>query len=370
MTSGPASDAVSEPLPQLAPMARATRAGAAESWHLGAAAVVRPDGRPVARVGDPRTATFVRSAAKPFQAMALLAAGGEEAYGLDDADVALTCASHGGRPEHVERAAALLEREGLDIGDLLCGAHPPMDEEAARVLREAGRDPTPLHNNCSGKHAGMLLACRRLGLPTADYVNPGHPLQKRNLECLARFCRIDPSAVEVAVDGCSVPTYRLPLASIALGYAALAHPDGAQHLAPEDRVRGRRIIDAMAAAPEMVAGAGRFTTRLIEVTGGRVVGKEGAEGFYGVAVRGPAAFGLALKVADGADRCRDGVVLELLRLLGALSGEEVGNLEAYYRPERRNHRGIVVGRLEPDVEPREPLDAESAESTPQEGKIR
>lgn len=380
MTSG----SVSEPMPQLAPMARVTRAGATESWHLGAAAVVTPAGGPVARVGDPRTATFVRSSAKPFQAMALLAAGGEEAYGLDDADVALTCASHGGRTEHVERAAALLERDGFGVGDLLCGAHPPMDEEAARKLREAGREPTPLHNNCSGKHAGMLLACRRLGLPTADYVDSSHPLQERNLECLARFCRVDPSAVEIAVDGCSVPTYRLPLESIALGYAALAHPDGAEHLAPEDRVHARRVVRAMAAAPEMVAGAGRFTTRLIEVTGGRVVGKEGAEGFYGVAVRGPAAFGLALKIADGADRCRDGVVLELLRLLGALSGEEVGRLESHYRPERRNHRDIVIGRLEPDLEPCEPLDAprepsgfprahrdaESAGSAGQRGKIR
>lgn len=357
-------------------MARATRAGATESWHLGVAAVVTPDGRQVARVGDPRTATFVRSSAKPFQAMALLAAGGEDAYGLDDADVALTCASHGGRPEHAERALALLEREGFGVDDLLCGAHPPMDEQAARELREAGRAPTPLHNNCSGKHAGMLLACRRLGLPTTDYVDPHHPLQERNLDRLARFCRVDPSTVEIGVDGCSVPTYRLPLESIALGYAALAHPDGAGHLGPEDRGLARRVIDAMAAAPEMVAGAGRFTTRLIEVTGGRVVGKEGAEGFYGVAVRGPAAFGLALKIADGADRCRDGVVVEMLRLLGALSREEVGRLEEYDRPERRNHRGIVVGRLEPDVELSEPRDASRArdggvaEATPEGGKIR
>jgi len=332
------------------PLGRATRAGQTESWHMGVLAAVTPAGRLVARVGDPELATFVRSSAKPFQAMALLAAGGEEPFELTDSDLALACASHGGLPEHAERAASLLARGGFTVDDLLCGAHPPMDEGAAARLREAGQEPTPLHNNCSGKHAAMLLACRRLGLPTADYVAPGHPLQERNLERVARFCGVEPSVIGIAVDGCSVPTYRLPLAALALGYAALAHPEGAGHLAADDRAPARRVIEAMAAAPEMVAGPGRFTTRLMEETGGRLVGKEGAEGVYAVAVRGPAAFGLALKIADGGDRCRDGVVLEALRLLGALSGHELERLEEFHRPERRNHRGLLVGRLEPDLE--------------------
>jgi L-asparaginase II len=205
----------------------------------------------------------------------------------------------------------------------------------------------------------MLLACRRLGLSTEEYVDPEHPLQRRNLERFARFCRVDPGMVKVAVDGCSVPTYRVPLESIALGYAALAHPDAAGHLEAEDRILAGRVIHAMSAAPEMVAGPGRFTTRLIEETGGRIVGKEGAEGVYAAAVRGPAAFGLALKIADGGDRCRDGVVLEMLRVLGALSAEELERLEEFYRPERRNHRGTVVGRVEPDVEPEAPRDEDS-----------
>lgn len=332
------------------PLGRATRAGWTESWHLGALAAVTPAGRLVARVGDPDLATFVRSSAKPFQAMALVAAGGEEAFDLADADLALACASHGGFPVHAERAASLLARGGFSEDDLLCGVHPPMDEGAAERLREAGQAPTPLHNNCSGKHAAMLLACSRLGLPTDDYVASDHPLQVANLGRLARFCGVDPSTVAIAVDGCSAPTYRLPLSALALGYAGLADPDGAEHLGPEDRSAARRVIEAMAAAPEMVAGPGRFTTRLAAETGGRLVGKEGAEGVYAVAVRGPAAFGLALKIADGGDRCRDGVVLEALRFLGALSGEELGRLEEFHRPERRNHRGLVVGHLEPDLE--------------------
>lgn len=336
------------PIP-FSPIARATRGDRDESWHLGVAAVVTPEGRRVARVGDPALGTFVRSAAKPFQAMALLLAGGEAQYDLEDADVALVCASHGGTPAHAERAAALLARGGFSAADLACGAHPPLDAAAAEALRESGREPTALHNNCSGKHAGMLLAARLSGLPVAGYLDPEHPLQRANLERIARFCGVPEAEVGVAVDGCSAPTYHLPVEAAARGYAALVDPVAAG-LEGEEAAAARRVIAAMAAAPEMVAGPGRFTTRLIAATGGRVVGKEGAEGFYAVAVRGPVALGVALKVADGGERCRDGVVLDLLRLAGCLSADELARLEDLRAPERRNHRGTLVGRIEPDVE--------------------
>lgn len=332
-----------------APIARVTRGDLDESWHLGVAAVVTPEGRRVARVGDPDTRTFVRSAAKPFQAMALLLAGGEAAYQLSDADIALVCASHGGTPAHAERAASLLARGDFSEVDLACGAHAPLDAGAAEALRAAGRDPSSLHNNCSGKHAGMLLATRLLGLPADGYVESDHPLQSRNLARVARLCRVPEADVGVAVDGCSVPTYHLPVEAAARGYAALAHP-AAAGLTGDEAAAAARVLAAMAAAPEMVAGPGRFTTRLIQETGGRVVGKEGAEGFYAVAVRGPAALGLALKVADGGERCRDGVVLDLLRLAGCLSAEELSRLEEFHSPERRNHRGKLVGRVALDVE--------------------
>jgi len=325
-----------------------TRGGRDESWHHGVAAVVTPEGRRVARLGDPGVATYLRSAAKPFQALSLLEAGGEEAFGLDDADLALTCASHGGTPAHAERVASLLARGGFTQGDLLCGAHPPLDAPAAEALRRAGREPEPLHNNCSGKHAGMLLAAKLLGLPADGYTAPDHPLQRRNRERIARLCGLDPADVPEAVDGCSVPTYRVPVEAAARAWAALADPEAAG-LAGAEAAAVRRAIEAMARAPEMVAGPGRFTTRLIQATGGRVIGKEGAEGFYAVAVRGPAALGLALKVADGGERCRDGVVLDLLRLTGCLSAAELAALEDLHRPERRNHRGLAVGRIEPDL---------------------
>lgn len=303
----------------------------------------------VARLGDPGVATFVRSAAKPFQALPLLLAGGEERFGLSAADLALICASHSGAPAHVARAADLLARGGFEVGDLLCGAHPPLDRAVARRLREAGEAPTPLHNNCSGKHAGMLLACRLLGLPPAGYVDPAHPLQQLILDHVARCCGVFREEVGIGVDGCSVPAYALPVAAAARGYAALADPRAAG--LPEE-VAGavERVVAAMTGEPEMVAGPGRFTTRLIAAAGGRVLGKEGAEGFYGVTVRGPVALGLALKIADGGERCRDGVVLDLLRAMGSLAGEEFQQLADLYRPTLVNHRGLRVGEVVPEVD--------------------
>jgi L-asparaginase II len=311
--------------------------------------VATPDGQLVRRLGGPEVATFLRSSAKPFQALPLVQAGGVERFALDDEDLGLICASHSGAPQHVQRAASLLERGGFGPEALLCGAHPPLDRRFARELRQRGEEPGVLHNNCSGKHAGMLLACRLLELPTEGYISPEHPLQRRIHAEVARFCRVGEGSLGLGTDGCSVPAFHLPLTAAARGWAALAAPRLAG-LPEATAAAAERILEAMGRAPEMVAGPGRFTTRLIEVTGGRVVGKEGAEGLYCMAVRGPVALGVAFKIADGADRARDGVALELLRQIGSLSATEFHQLEELYRPEMRNHRGLLVGRIVPDFE--------------------
>jgi L-asparaginase II len=312
-------------------------------------AAATPEGRLVAFQGDPEAATFLRSAAKPFQCLPLLLAGVAERFDLEPADLALICASHGGTPAHAQRAADLLAKGGFGVADLLCGAHWPMDLEAAEALRRAGEEPTPLHNNCSGKHAGMLLACRLLDLPTGDYVVPDHPWQRRILGHIVDFFGVPEEAIGFAVDGCSVPTYRVPLAAAARAYAALADP-GAAGLRGETASAVGRIVRAMTGVPEMVAGPGRFTTRLMEVTGGRVLAKEGAEAFYGLAVRGPVALGIAVKIADGGERCRDAVVLDVLRQLGSLSGAEFEELSAFHRRPVYNCRGLEVGEVRPEVD--------------------
>ena len=335
--------------PPFVPIATVVRSGRAESWILGAAAVATPAGRLVASAGDSELSTYIRSAAKPFQILPLLLGGGVERFGLEPADLALICASHGGRPEHTERAARLLERGGFSVADLLCGAHRPFDLEAARDLESRGEQPTALHNNCSGKHAGMLLACRLLGYPPTGYTAPEHPLERRLLSQMAALARVEESAIGIGIDGCSIPAFHMTLAAVARAYATLADPAGA---GLESDVAGAldQVAAAMGAAPEMVAGPGRFTTRLIAATGGRVIGKEGAEGFYAMAVRSPFPLGLAFKVADGGERGRDGVALEMLRQMGALSGEELTGLEGLMRPSVRTVRGQAVGEVIPEIE--------------------
>ena len=327
----------------------ASRGGRPESWHFAAAAVSTPEGRLVAALGDPGLDVYLRSGAKPFQAMPLVAADGCGRFALEAADLALICASHGGCEEHVRRSAKLLERGGFTVDDLHCAPHAPLDRVAAARLRERGEPPSRLHNNCSGKHAGMLLACSALDLPVAGYAAPEHPLQERIVGELRRFAGIDGRPVEVGVDGCGAPAYHLPLTAAARAYAALADPAAAGLDAERCRAAGQ-VVAAMTDAPQMVAGPGRFTTRLMQATGGRVLGKEGADGFYAVAVRGPVALGVALKIADGSDACRDGVVMEALRQLGCLSQEEFDELEEFYRRAIHNWAGEQVGELAPALE--------------------
>jgi L-asparaginase II len=327
----------------------ATRGGQPDAWHFAAVAVAAPHGRLVARLGDPEIRVFPRSGVKPFQAMPLVRAGGCDRFSLSPADLALICGSHGGTVEHLERALSLLERGGFGGADLGCGPHPPLDKAAAQQLLERGDEATPLHNNCSGKHAGMLLACKLLDLPSSSYLSPEHPLQLMMLDELRCFARLDDEPIEIAIDGCGAPTPRVSLAAAARGYAALVDPEAAG-LDSGRCSAARSVVGAMTEAPEMVAGAGRFTTRLMEITGGRLLAKEGADGFYAVGVRGPVALGVALKIADGSETCRDGVVLEVLRQLGSLSGEEFDRLDEFYHHPIRNWSGEQVGQLAPELE--------------------
>ena len=202
-------------------LARVFRGPRVESAHRGSAAVVDERGALLASCGDAHLAVYARSAAKPFQAMPLLLAGGEKRFRLSDAEIALLCASHGGEPRHTALAAQMLRKGGFTVADLECGAHLPMHEASARALLRAGKAPTALHNNCSGKHAGMLLACRLLELPHAGYTDAAHPLQRRIRSLVARFAGVPESEIGVAIDGCNAPVFRLPLSALALAYARL-----------------------------------------------------------------------------------------------------------------------------------------------------
>ena len=248
-----------------------TRGDLVESRHRGAAAVVDADGSVVHAWGDVERPVFSRSAIKPLQALPLVETGAAGRFAVSDAEIALACGSHGGAPEHVRPVAAWLERIGLAPADLECGTHPPMDQAAAGALVRAGEDPSPLHNNCAGKHAGFLTTAVHLGETPAGYVRPDHPVQKRIEGVLADLGGGGLEGAARGTEGCGIPVIAMPLTAIARAMARLADPRG---LAPARAAAVRRIVAAMTGHPDLVAGRERFDTVAIKAGRGALRGQD------------------------------------------------------------------------------------------------
>ena len=308
-----------------------------ESEHRVHAVVCDGAGEALAAWGDPDRVTWMRSAVKPFQALPLVEDGVVESLGLSDEELAVTCASHDGEPGHLERVAGLLRKAGLTEDALECGAHPPMGKVAARALARSGGDPRRIHNNCSGKHAGMLALAVHHGWRTEGYRDPAHPVQLRMLTEVERWTGIPKDRIGTAVDGCGVVCFAVPLRSAARGLARFVSAG----------VRGEkagRIVDVMVANPFLAAGSGRLCTKIMEVTAGRILVKVGAEGVY-VAASTDGARALALKVEDGARRAAEAALMGLLHEHGLLSRGELEALEPFSAPVVWNTLGEVVGRI-------------------------
>lgn len=311
------------------------RDGRLESFHRVRAAVVRADGGLVGWVGDPGAPVFARSVVKPVQALPLLEDGVVNALGLRAEHVALACASHGGEPAHVTGVREMLALVGAQEEELACGPQEPLSRQAARELLRAGGEPGRLHNNCSGKHAGMLALADHHGWARQGYHRDGHPVQERMERTIALWSRVPVGEIPTATDGCGVRTFGLPLGAVAEAFARLGK-------AAREGGPAGEVVDAMRAHPFLVGGSGRLCTRVMEVTDGEVVVKVGAEGLYGAWLEGPGV-GVAVKVEDGARRAADPALLGVLRWMGV----EPRGLEAFAYPVVRNSRGEAVGRLEP-----------------------
>lgn len=326
-----------------------TRGDLPESEHRVRVAVWRR-GRVETALGDVEAPVYLRSSAKPLQALASGVVGAAERFGLTDAELAIACGSHGGEPFHVATSAGLLAKIGLGPEHLGCGAHWPSYEPAARELARSGGEPSALHNNCSGKHSNMLAACVAMGWPTDTYLEFDHPLQRMNLAHLAAFAGVRTQDVGVGVDGCSAPNFAVPLAASARAFARWATPQAATDVPQEVRDAASRIARALAARPEMIGGTKRLDTDLIRTTGGRVLAKMGAEGVWCLGVVGED-LGIALKAEDGASRAAYPLGLALLRRLGVLTDADWDALAAYHDPVLRNHRRLAVGRVEVELPP-------------------
>src|SRR5262245_52755160 len=321
----------------------ACRGAVVESRHRGAVAVTDAEGATVLALGDVEQPIYPRSSVKALQALLMMETGAAERYHLGDEELALACASHGGEPGHTAVAARMLAAAGLDHGALECGAHWPLHQPSAQALARSGAGPTTLHNNCSGKHAGFLCAACAMGVHHRGYGAPDHPVQREVKAALESFAGVALDDAQRAVDGCSVPTWAIPLSGLARAFARFGtgHGLGAARAAGCARLRA-----ACAAKPWFVAGTNRFCSEIMGYFGARVFVKTGAEGTFCGALpeRG---LGIAVKCDDGAGRAaKASMPAMIVRFLASDTSDRMF-CDRYVRPTIRNWNGIEVGQLRP-----------------------
>ncbi|BCH26052.1 asparaginase [Mesorhizobium sp. L-8-3] len=319
------------------------RGDTVESLHRGAVVVVDADGKTVLALGEIDRPVFPRSAVKTIQALPFVESGAADACGFGDRELALACSSHSGEAAHVTLAEAMLAKAGLAERALECGAHWPSSQDAMVELARAGKVPTQLHNNCSGKHSAFLCTCRHCGIDHAGYVEAGHPFQDMVRVTMEEVTGAVHGPQNRGIDGCSIPTYAVPLRSLALGFARMATGNG---LGRERAVAAKRLMSACMAEPFYVAGTNRACTRLMEAAPGRIFVKTGAEGVFCGALE-ELGLGIAIKCDDGASRAAEVVVSQVLASLLHKDGDVSTRLAGLARPELRNWRGTHVGRLRP-----------------------
>ena len=319
------------------------RGGLVESAHRGSIAICDGDGKRVLEIGDVSRPVFPRSAVKVIQALPLVETGAADAYGFGDRELALACASHNGEAAHTDLASAMLRKAGLDERALECGTHWPSFQPATIDLSRSGASPNGLHNNCSGKHAAFICACRHSETDHRGYSGAGHWLQEQVRDAMEALTGAAHDEAHCGIDGCSIPTYAVPLGNLAHGFAKMATGNG---LGPERAKAARRLFKACMAEPFYVAGTERADTRLMEIAPGRIFVKVGAEGVYCAAVP-ELGLGIALKCDDGAVRAAEVMIASVLADLFSDDAEIAGRLREAANPVLKNWNGMSVGALRP-----------------------
>jgi L-asparaginase II len=322
-------------------LAEQTRGPLVENRHRGAFAIVDAEGRVIVAAGDVDRPVFPRSAIKSMQALALVTSGALERFALSSEELALACASHHGEDIHIAGVTAFLDHIGAGVADLECGAHQPTNAEARNALRRQGQQPSPLHNNCSGKHTGMLAVARVLEVPSAGYVGREHPVQREVRKAIELVLGTGLSTDRCGTDGCSIPTWAAGLSTFARGFARMATGQGL----PDPLAAGAgRIFDAATTHPRLVAGTGHFDTLVMEAFGRRLMQKGGAEGVQCGAIR-DRGWGYALKCDDGNMAASLAMVADLLLRFADPDAAQRTVLEGFARQPIRNVRGLLVGEM-------------------------
>ncbi len=322
-------------------LAETVRGNWLENRHRGAFCVMDGQGNIVASAGDIETAIFPRSAIKSMQALALFRYEAAEKFRLDGKSIALACASHLGEADHVAGVQSILEAIGCAEDDLECGSHPPSSRAARENLRESGVVPGSIHNNCSGKHAGMLAVARALGVPTKNYSKPDHPVQKLVRTCVEDLMGEKLTTDCCGTDGCSIPTWAMPLKTIAHGFARMTTGTG---LGEEDASAISEVFNAVTSHPFLVGGTDAFDSVAMDEFGNDLISKVGAEGVYCGALRRPG-WGYALKCDDGNMAAAQTMVAALLMGIADPNEKQASFLRQRRAKTITNWRKIEVGSL-------------------------
>jgi L-asparaginase II len=324
-------------------LAHVTRGGMVESIHRGDLVAVDTRGHIVYSVGEAYKTTFWRSAAKPFQVLPLVEAGGMERFQLTSEELALMTSSHGGEEKHVKAVESILAKLEQQPDVLECGSAAPMYQRAANKIIKEGSSFSALTNSCSGKHCCMIALAMLKGYDIPGYSQPIHPVQHEMLRTSADLTGLLPKDITLGIDGCGVPVFGMPLYNMAIAYAHLAQP----HTCPQVRQDALRIIAAaMVAHPYFVAGTNRLDTLLMQATDGRILAKLGAEGVYNVSIMDEG-IGVALKIEDGNTRAIGPIIIEALNRMGYLKPEELEKLHSQQQVLVKNHKKETIGLIKP-----------------------
>lgn len=320
-----------------------TRGKVVETIHRGDVAIVDLNKQVLAHVGDSEKFTYLRSAAKPIQALEIVLSGAFEHYQFSLEELAITCASHYAEPRHLEVTRNILKKIGLDSQSLLCGNAHSINYDIAIQQALKGEKAQALFSDCSGKHSGMLAICQQKGYPIDSYLDSEHPMQKKMKQNIAVICDFPEEKIEIGIDGCSVPVFAISLSAMAFGFARMANP---LSLPNKYQYAANLVFDAMTSHPFMVAGTGGFCTELMKHTHRRLIGKIGAEGVYCVGIK-EEKIGIAVKIENGNLKMLPPMVMEIFKQMNLLSKDEFEALKSFHKPKNKNQNQWCVGEITP-----------------------
>ncbi len=324
---------------RLKPLVALTRDNKVENIHSGYVCIVDTSNNVLYSIGDVNTKIYIRSSAKPFIGTAIVKSGALERFNIDDKELAIICSSHSGEEMHLDTMRSLINKLDISEDSLNCGVAEPYDKDMIDLIKKNNQRPSKLHNCCSGKHAGIIAACKTYGYPIDDYYDMNHPFQNNIQKCISTLLNIEKSEIIKCLDNCNLPGYMISVQQLSYLYALLADADNLNNEYKESMMK---VKYTMMQNPEMVGGSKEFVTDLMLKLGKRIVAKVGDDGIYGIAIP-EKKIGIVVKIADGIERGCYSVITNVLKQLNLISEDEFNQLFNCAFTPIKNNMGEVVG---------------------------